>query len=63
MWRVSETSGSLTRARYAASGGECDPKRFNPEDIMRAMAGRAEPLFPTGLAPEPGRAVPLFPGS
>jgi hypothetical protein len=26
---VSQTSGSLTRASYAASGGECDPKRFN----------------------------------
>jgi Ca2+-binding RTX toxin-like protein len=25
---VSQTSGSLTRAIYAASGGECDPKRF-----------------------------------
>jgi hypothetical protein len=26
---VDETSGSLTRASYAASGGEYDPKRFN----------------------------------
>jgi hypothetical protein len=25
---VDETSGSLTRASYAASGGEYDPKRF-----------------------------------
>ena len=33
---VSQTSGSLTRAFDAASGGECDPKRFKYGSLTSA---------------------------
>ena len=39
---VSQTSGSLTRASYAASGGECDPKRFKRRIKTQTVLPSAE---------------------
>ena len=42
---VSQTSGSLTRALDAASGGECDPKRFNALHGRFGEDGRVQGLL------------------
>ena len=37
---VSRTSGSLTRAIYAASGGECGPERFKRDLSAKGLLGK-----------------------
>jgi len=45
---VSQTSGSLTRASYAASGGECDPKRFTTWKALLDISEKSFRIDPIG---------------